>query len=64
MLLRKTLYDKLAAKVNNTDTSTLYILKQNSLNYRTKFPNVSSLATKTALTPVENKTPGVSSLVK
>ena len=62
MLLRKTVYDKLAAKVNNTNTSTFVIktkyqadktelekkipditdFVKNSLNYRTKFPNVSN----------------------
>ena len=37
--------------------------KQNSLNYK-KNRDVSSLATKTALTAVENKIPSVSNLVK
>ena len=36
----------------------------NSLNQKKKIPNVSNLATKTALNAVENKIPSVSSLVK
>ena len=38
--------------------------KQNSLNYKTKISDVNSLAIKTALTAVENKTPDVRSFVK
>ena len=79
MLLKKTMYDKLVAKVNNIDTSD-FVMKT---KYQTKFrdvnnviikaelteleneiPDVSSLATKAALTAVENKIPSVSSLIK
>ena len=41
----------------------ILLKKQNSLNKKLK-SDVSSLATKTALTAVENKIPDVSSLVK
>ena len=42
----------------------ILLKKQNSLNYKKKIPDVSNLATKTALTTVENKIPSVSNLVK
>ena len=61
------MYDKLATKVNNIDTSD-FVLKTKYQTYKTelenKIPGVSSLAAKTALTVVENKIPSVSSLVK
>ena len=67
MLLKKTLYNKLVAKEDNIDTSG-FVLKA---NYNTKItelenkiPDIINLATKTALTTVENKTPSVSYLVK
>ena len=81
-VVKKAVYEKLAAKVNNIDTSA-FVLKT---KYQTdkadlekkipdvtefeltelgkKNPDVSSLATKTALTAVENEIPSVSSLVK
>ena len=66
MLLKK-LYNKLAAKVNNIDTSdfvlkTEYQADKKELERERK--QNSSLATKTALTAVENKIPHVSCLVK
>ena len=55
---KKTEYNKLVTKVNNIDTSD-FVLKT---NYNTKItelenkiPDISNLATKTALTTVENK---------
>ena len=42
----------------------IFLKKQTSLNIENKIPDVSSLATKIALTAVENKIPSVSSLVK
>ena len=61
------MYDKLATKVNNIDTSD-FVLKTKYQTYKTelenKIPGVSSLAAKTALTVVENKIPSVSSLIK
>ena len=81
-VVKKAVYEKLAAKVNNIDTSA-FVLKT---KYQTdkadlekkipdvtefeltelgkKIPDFSSLATKTALTAVENEIPSVSSLVK
>ena len=62
---KKTVYDKLVAKVNNIDTSDFV----SKINFNTKFteienkiPDVSGLATKTALTTVENKIPSISNL--
>ena len=84
-VVKKAVYDKLSAKVNNIDTSdfilkTRYQTDKTELEKRipdvsdlvkkklTKLGNkildVSSLATKTALTVVESKIPSVSSLVK
>ena len=67
MLLKKTVYNKLVAKVNNIDTSD-FVLKT---KYNTKIteiegkiPDISNLATKTALTVIENKIPSASNLVK
>ena len=64
-VVKKTVYDKLVAKVNNIDTSD-FVLKT---NFNTKFteiedkiPDSSGLATKTALTTVENKIPSISNL--
>ena len=63
---KKAVFDQLAAKVNNIDTST-FVLKTKYQADKTelgnKIPAVSSLATKTALTAAENKIPDVSSLV-
>ena len=65
--VKKTVYNKLVAKVDNIDTSD-FALKT---NYNTKIteidgkiPDISNLATKTALTVIENKIPSVSNLVK
>ena len=66
-VVKNTAYDKLVAKVNNTDTSGL--LKKTDYNTKIteiedKIPDISGLATKTALTTVENKIPSISGLVK
>ena len=65
--VKKTVYNKLVAKVDNIDTSD-FVLKT---KYNTKIteiegniPDISNLATKTALTVIENKIPSVSNLVK
>ena len=90
MLVKKTLYDKLVAKVNSINTSR-FVLKtkydtdkseiENKISntsdlvkkahYNAKIteiegktPDVNSLATKPALTTVENKITDVSSFVK
>ena len=66
-VVKKTVYDKLVAKVNNIDTSD-FVLKTNYNTDKTelekKIPDISNLATKTELTATENKIPDVSSLVK
>ena len=89
-VVKKDVYDKLVAKVNNIDTS-VFVLKTNyqtdktelekkipdnsglvkKTDYNTeiaqteaKIPDIRNLATKAALTAVENKKPDVSNLVK
>ena len=64
-VVKKTVYDKLVAKVDNIDTSD-FLLKT---NYNTKItelenkiPDISGLAAKTALTTVENKIPSINNL--
>ena len=63
MLLKKTAYDKLVAKVNNIDTND-FVLKTKYQTDKTelekKIPNVTDFVKK--LTELENKTPDVSSL--
>ena len=65
--VKKTDYNKLVTKVDNIDTSGL--VKKTDYNTKIteiedKIPDTSSLATKSALTTVENKIPYVSNLVK
>ena len=67
MMLLKTVYDKLVAKVDNIDTSGL--VKNTDYNTKIseiegKIPDISGLATKTTLTTVENKIPSITGLVK
>ena len=66
-VVKKIEYNKLVTKVNNIDTSD-FVLKT---NYNTKITelekkihDIINLATKTALTTVENKIPSISNLVK
>ena len=65
MLLKKTVYDKLVAKVDNIDTSDL-VLKTNYNTDKTelekKIPDVSNLVKVTNLTELENKIPEINSL--
>ena len=66
-VIKKTVYDKFVAKVNNIDTSGL--VKKTDCNTKIaeiegKIPDISGLATKAALTTVENKIPSISGLVK
>ena len=65
-VVKKTVYDKLVAKVNNIDTSD-FVLKTKYNTDKTelenKIPDISNLATKTALTTVENKIRSVINLV-
>ena len=66
MLLKKTAYDKLIAKVDNINTSD-FVLKTKYQTDKTelenKIPNVSNLVKKTKLIELENKIPDISSLV-
>ena len=66
-VVKKTVYNKLVAKVNNIDVSD-FVLKAKYNTDKTelenKIPDISNLATKTALTTVENKIRSVSNLVK
>ena len=64
-VVKKAVYDKLAAKVNNIDTSA-FVLR---IKYQTektelekKIPDVTDFVKKTKLTELENKIPDVSSL--
>ena len=64
-VVKKTVYDKLVAKVNNIDTSD-FVLKTKYNTDKTelenKIPDVSNLVKKTKLTELENKIPDVSNL--
>ena len=62
---KKTVYNKLVAKVNNIDTSE-FVLKtkyqRDKTELENKIPNVSNLFQKTKLTELENKIPDISNL--
>ena len=64
-VVKKTVYDKLVAKVNNIDTSD-FVLKTNYNTDKTelekKIPNVTDFVKEAKLTELENKIPDVSSL--
>ena len=64
-VVKKNVYDELAAKVNNIDTSA-FVLKTKYQTDKTKLekkiPNVTDFVKKTKLTELENKIPDVSSL--
>ena len=64
--VKKTVYDKLVAKVNNIDTSD-FVLKTISYNadkikLENKVPDVTGFVKKTKLTELENKIPDISNL--
>ena len=69
MLLKKTEYNKLVAKVNNIDTSD-FVLKikysTDKTELENKIPDISNLVKKTdyntKITEIENKIPGISNL--
>ena len=65
MLKKKTVYDKLVAKVHNTDASD-FVLKTKYNPYKTEFenkiPDVTDFVKKTKLTELENKIPDISDL--
>ena len=64
-VVKKAVYDKLAAKVNNFDTSD-FVLKTKYQTDKTelekKIPDVTDFVKKTKLTELENKIPDVGSL--
>ena len=64
-VVKKTVYDKLVAKVNNIDTSD-FVLKTKYQTDKTELENkisdVSNLVKKTKLTELENKIPDISNL--
>ena len=64
-VVKKTVYGKLAAKVNNIDTS-VFVLKTkyqtDKIELQKKIPDVADFAKKTKLTELEHKIPDVGSL--
>ena len=64
-VVKKTVYGKLAAKVNNIDTSA-FVLKTkyqtDKIELQKKIPDVADFAKKTKLTELEHKIPDVGSL--
>ena len=64
-VVKKTVYDKLVAKVNNIDTSD-FVLKTkyntDKSELENKIPNVTDFVKKAKLTELENKIPGISDL--
>ena len=64
-VVKKAVYDKLAAKVNNIDTSN-FTLKTKYQTGKTelekKIPDVTDVVKKSKLTELENKIPDISSL--
>ena len=64
-VFKKIVYDKLAAKVNNVDTSE-FVLKTKYQRDKTelekKFPDVTNFVKKTKLTELENKIPDINGL--
>ena len=64
-VVKKTVYDKLAAKVNNIDTSD-FVLKTkcqtDKAELEKKIPDVTNFVKKTKLTELENKIPDANSL--
>ena len=65
MLLKKTVYDKLVAKVNNINTSD-FVLKTKYNTDKTelekKIPNVTDFVKEAKLTELDNKIPDISNL--
>ena len=65
ILLKKDVYDKLVAKVNNVDTND-FVLKTkyqtNKTELEKKVPNVTDFVKKAKLTELQNKIPDVSGL--
>ena len=65
MSLKKAVYEKLAAKVNNIDTSDSVLRTEyqtDKTELERKIPDVTDFVKKTQLTELDNKIPDVSSL--
>ena len=65
MLLKKTVYNKLVAKVDNIDTSDFVLKAKYNIGkteFENKIPDASNLFKKTKLTELENKMPDISNL--
>ena len=60
-MLKKTVYDKSVAKVNNIDTS-WFVLNTDKLELKNKIPHVTDFVKKAKLTESENKIPDISNL--
>ena len=64
-VVKKTVYDKLAAKLNSIDTS-VFVFKtkyrKDKTELQKKIPDVTDFVKKTKFTELEKKIPGVSSL--
>ena len=64
-VVKKAVYDKLVAKVNNIDTSDFVLETKHNTNkteLEKKIPDVSNLVKKTKLTELENKIPDINNL--
>ena len=64
-VVKKTMYDKLVAKVNNIDTIDFVLItnyKVDKTELENKIPDVSNLVKKTKLTELENKIPDITNL--
>ena len=60
-VVKKTVYDKSVAKVNNIDTSG-FVLNTDKLELKNKIPDVTDFVKKAKLTESENKIPDISNL--
>ena len=66
-IVEKTVYDKLAAKVNDIDTSTFVLetkYQTDKAKEEKKVPDGTNFVEKTKVTELENKIPDVSSLAR
>ena len=63
-VVKKNAYNKLVAKVDKIDFLLKTKYDTDKAGLERKIPNTSNLATKTALTTVENKIPDISNLLK
>ena len=65
-VVKKTVYNKLAAKINNIDTTSAFVLKiiyqTDKTELEKKIPDVTDFVKKTKLNELENKIPDISGL--